>query len=244
MLKLLFSLFFLLPFSVSAYTLDQFYDAGDDTDSDMYYNRVQTFTPAISGDVDYVNVLAKTISCSGTIRFDIRTTSGGTPSTASGSLGVSPVYQCADFSGSATWATVTFNGIPVTASTKYGLSASTSPDQDYYWRVDASSATYSGGSYWYSIDGGATFIEESTRDALFRVYVTEPASEPEPDATSTGMWSTTTPYCFGSDFNASDTPCYYEMSYFDSMTVYMVIIFLLSLLTAGFFYSMILKVQA
>jgi len=186
MLKWLFSLFLVLPFSVSAYTLDQFYDAGDDTDSDMYYNRTQTFTPTITGEVDYVNVLAKTISCSGTIRFDIRTTSGGTPSTASGSLGVSPVYQCADFSGSATWATVTFNGVPVTASTKYGLSASTSPDQDYYWRVDASSATYSGGSYWYSVDGGATFIEEASRDALFRVYVTEaeaPASSSELETT-------------------------------------------------------------
>jgi len=154
----------------------EYYNMGDD---DVLYIhddlwQAQTFTPSGSHKISFVKLkLYRTLS-PGTITVSIKATDGsGHPvdnDLCSGTTNGNTLTT--DTSGE--WREIILgNGYDLSGSTKYAIVAR-ALDGDganhVGWRIDLSSATYSGGNAEYSINSGSEWSSNSSWDFMFEEW--------------------------------------------------------------------------
>jgi len=158
-----------------AYTLQEYYDTGDDTLTVCYSNnwRGQTFTDASGFDLTRVSIKAYRIGAPGNVTMDIMATTAGKPSGAVlGTVDVSANGWTTDADGD--WYDFDFE-TPVTipAGTMYAIVLSIpagDASNQVRWRDDQSGTPYSNGTYVYSSNSGGTWTISAGADLMFRTY--------------------------------------------------------------------------
>jgi hypothetical protein len=166
----------LVPAAARAGTLDQ---SQTDTDGSSAtiggtFSWAQTFTAGISGQLDQVDLLLRRIGDPGDLTVEVRTVSGGVPSSTV--LASETVAQASVPTGGVPgWVSVALSpAAPSSAGTQYAivLSAPTAdpiPDNSYSWSAK-SGDPYPAGQALFSTDGGATWGAQPA-DFAFKTYV-------------------------------------------------------------------------
>lgn len=158
-----------------AYTLEQYYDTGDDSYSNVRGANwvAQQFTTSGAFTITKVSLLVYRAASPGTVVVSIRaTSSGGYPTGAdlcSGSFSGDDLTT--DTAGE--WAEAVFSSpAALSASTRYAIIVRAIDAGVAYlrWRRDYSSPTYSGGMLLASTDSGVSFTAYSSGDQMFRTY--------------------------------------------------------------------------
>lgn len=157
-----------------AYTLEQYYDTGDDSYSNARgVNWVaQQFTTSGAFTITKVSLLVYRVDSPGTVVVSIRATSSGYPTGAdlcSGSFSGDDLTT--DTAGE--WAEAVFSSpAALSASTQYAIIVRAIDAGAAYvrWRRDYSSPTYSGGMLLASTNSGVSFTAYSSGDQMFRTY--------------------------------------------------------------------------
>ena len=162
----------------------------------------QTFIPAVTGPLTKVDVQLFCSGCTGTtpnLTLSIRSTSAGLPvgadlatTTITGFSNSSSVYYTATFSSPTT----------VTSGTQYALilrpAANPSVGSGYFW-VRANPSSYANGQRVTTVDSGATWAADSTRDFNFKTYIlayqssgtlTSSTKDSSPQAANASVWTT------------------------------------------------------
>jgi len=169
---LLYSIFVFFSFCNVAIgaTLTEYYNTGDDSYTDVYYARAQTFT-ASDEDVEYIKVLIYRSggTCTGNVVVDLRPTAGGVPSNNAGVLG-SASLDCSTISGTPTWYQFDFSPVvSLSDSTVYAVVVESPQTSRIYIQYDSNSA-YSGQMY-YSLDSGDSWSSNGANlDFMFEIY--------------------------------------------------------------------------
>jgi hypothetical protein len=161
-----------------------------------FLTAAQTFTPAVSGLLDSVEIhsVDASLSASG-VKVSILSTSGGAPSsTLLGSVtGLTSGYIGEDWNS----ISLSAQNIFLTAGTTYALVIETNASDDYifwdydYWVPGVISDSYVGGAFFVNLNGGGwTLRNIHTQqdpyyvDAMFRTYMDPDAQQiaavPEP----------------------------------------------------------------
>lgn len=156
-----------------AYTLQEYYDTGDDANQSAYgtYLVAQTFTAGSSYSIGQVSLKLVRTGSPGTITISIRATTADVPT--GGDL-VSTTYNGDTINTLAggTWYDFEFiSPLALTSSVMYAvvLSAPTGDSSNLIgWRRDASSPTYANGTMCYNV--GATFYTSAGSDQMFKTY--------------------------------------------------------------------------
>ncbi len=140
----------------------------------------QTFTPASTHDISFVRLqLHKSWGGNpGTVTVGIYATSSGNPT---GSALCSGTIDGNDITttGLGEWSQINMTTtISLTAATKYAIVVSTAAvyPNYLYWSIDSTSATYAGGSYKSTEDGGSSWSTDGTYDCMFEEYSVTGAS--------------------------------------------------------------------
>lgn len=157
-----------------AYTLEQYYDTGDDSYSNVRGASwvAQTFTTSGAFTITKVSLLAYRVGSPGTVVVSIRATSSGYPTgtdLCSGSFNGNDLTT--DTAGE--WAEAIFSSpAALSASTRYAIivRAVDAGAAFVRWRRDYLSPMYSGGLLLASTDSGSSFTTYSSGDQLFRTY--------------------------------------------------------------------------
>jgi hypothetical protein len=149
----------------------EYYNAGGDSWRQIHgFNwSAQTFTPSTSHTITSVKILASKGGNPGTVTVGIRATSGGNPT--SGDL-CSGTINGNTFNGS--WEEISLSGsCGLSAGTKYAIVVR-APGGDIWnwisWKNETTSATYSGGNYTISTNGGSGWSEDISRDFMFEEW--------------------------------------------------------------------------
>jgi hypothetical protein len=164
-------------------TLDQQQTDGSGSNSAIFSGQsdAQTFTAALSGGVDQVDLeLQKTLTPT-PLSVEIRNVSGGAPggmvlasqSVPGSSVPASPAFISINFATPA----------PVVAGTQYAIVAYSSTDivNDYGWADSATANPYAGGEGLYTLTSppsGAWTPLAGMADLAFKTYVAVPTSGP------------------------------------------------------------------
>lgn len=157
-----------------AYTLEQYYDTGDDSYSNVRGANwvAQTFTTSGAFTITKVSLLVYRVDSPGTVVVSIRATSSGYPTGAdlcSGTFNGNDLTT--DTAGE--WAEAVFSSpAALSASTQYAIIIRAVDAGAAYvrWRRDFSSPTYSGGLLLASTNSGVSFTAYSSGDQMFRTY--------------------------------------------------------------------------
>jgi hypothetical protein len=157
-----------------AYTLEQYYDTGDDSYSNVRGANwvAQTFTTSGAFTITKVSLLAYRVDSPGTVVVSIRATNNGYPYGAdlcSGSFNGNDLTT--DTAGE--WAEAIFSSpAALSASTQYAIivRAVDAGAAFVRWRRDYSSPMYSGGLLLASTNSGSSFTAYSSGDQMFRTY--------------------------------------------------------------------------
>jgi len=154
----------------------EYYNTGADSQEEVYipWYYAQTFTANYSHTVDYVKLkLQRENSSCGILTVEIMpTNTSGWPE---GSALTSGTYNGLLLSNSsASWAVIDFiPDISLSANTTYAIvahSTGVNTTDNINWLLDTTAASYSGGQYFNSSDGGFTFTNNSSRDFMFEVW--------------------------------------------------------------------------
>ena len=170
-------------------TLDQSQTAANDAYWSFFGGEVeaQTFTAGITGDLDHVDLLLfapceqlgdqcipRSDDCDpGPLTVEIRTTSGGTPTSTVLATATVPSSRV---STSPSYVTVPFTERPPSvAGTQYAivLSAPDASSECQYAWLESSLNPYARGQEWHSLDYGSTWQEDREFDHNFKTYVVE-----------------------------------------------------------------------
>jgi hypothetical protein len=160
---------------LNAPTLDQSNTAGTTTGTSFSTASWggQTFIPAVTGQLVQVTVPLFCNGCTGTtpnLTLSVRATSGGLPTGGDLATATLPGFS----SGAGISYTVSF-GSPatLTSGTQYALILRpvANPSAGGYFWIRSSPSTYANGQRVISIDNGATFTADSTRDFNFKTYM-------------------------------------------------------------------------
>lgn len=124
--------------------------------SDNY--AYQTFTTTEAFTLTHVRARLYRVGTPGTVTCYVETASGGTPT---GTIATTGVYAGTSITAltSGEWIDFNMTDVAVAAATQYAIVLKASGNTSNYilWQVDTSTPTYSGGSYGYSTDAGATW---------------------------------------------------------------------------------------
>jgi hypothetical protein len=173
------------PPASAAGTLDQSQTsstAGEEPFGGPFFMLAQTFTAGITGDLDQVDLLLNRVGNPGDLTVQIRTVSGGVPSSTI--LGGATVAESSVVEGFLGWVSVPLS-LPVTSTAggEYaivisapGVSCGTPCLSFYAWGT-ALGNPYSGGDAMTSVDSGSTWFplvgnDNVTTDRAFQTYVT------------------------------------------------------------------------
>ena len=165
-------------------TLYESYITGDDGNIVPYgvYYRAQMFTPSVAHTITSVKLLLYRLTTPGTLTISIRATDGDGKPTGSDLCSGTTSGDTLPTASPYEWREITLgNGTLLLANIKYAIVAA-NPDGDgqseaIYWRTDASSPTYTGGSLVSSSDSGVTWgAPDTTRDMMFYDYGDPPAA--------------------------------------------------------------------
>ena len=155
--------------------LYEYYNTGDD-DANFVYGatwRYQTFTPTVAHKITSVNLLLGRQLSPGAVTVSIRATDvDGKPTGADLISGTTDGNTLPAITSPYEWREIGFGaaGYALIAGTKYAIvwrALTGGPDDTVYARLDGSVPTYAGGNYGYSIDSGATWVENTSVDFLF-----------------------------------------------------------------------------
>lgn len=151
------------------------YEGSDDAGAQMFGVRwyAQTFTTNSTYMITKVEInLIKILAPAGNLDILIRNTSDNGSPMGSGNLTYGSIVANSVPAGPG-WVTIDLTDYKLTPNVKYALIASV-PDgiaTDYLrWRLDNTVPSYTGGSYFESLDSGATWTPDTGFDHLFRVY--------------------------------------------------------------------------
>lgn len=142
----------------------QYYDSGDDNDIecwDVNYWIAQTFTPSTSHKITKVKLLLYRVGDPGTLTVAIRATSSGKP-TGSDLCSGTTDGDTLPIGSPYAWREIEFSSsYNLVASTQYAIVVRGASGVDVNncvsWRVDSTSATYTGGNSLISTDGGSNW---------------------------------------------------------------------------------------
>ncbi len=161
---------------VLASTQYENYITGDDNYTFCYGTDIlvgQTFTPASNHTITSVKLKLYRVGSPGTVYVYLTGTSSGHPNGYD-------IKRTGTFNGNTIttntageWVTITFTSYTVASGTKYAFVVkATSGDGSNYirWRYDSTSASFSGGNYEYTTDGGVSWTSSTGSDCMFDVY--------------------------------------------------------------------------
>jgi hypothetical protein len=154
----------------------EYYDAGDDWRrlfGGALTGSAQTFTLSASHKITKVVLKLYRVGSPGTISVSIQGVDGnGKPdgtSVSTGTLDGDTLTTNSD----GTWYDVTMSSALLVTGTQYAIVAfalSGDDDNRVGWRTDSSAASYSGGSYYSTTDGGTTWDIVATSDYMFEEW--------------------------------------------------------------------------
>jgi len=164
---------------IKADITSEYYDVGDDESGSLYGNRysVQTFTignVGLNKDIYIINVSLKVnVSVDpGNITLNIKNVNAtGYP--IGGNLSTGWLAGSSITTGSSEWYNFTMPSTLLNSSTQYAIEirASEGNATKYLrWARDGTSATYTGGQFIYTTNGGSSWIPLPTKDSMFRLY--------------------------------------------------------------------------
>jgi hypothetical protein len=172
--------------------LEEYYDVNDDSHTSVTSTQwgFQTFTPGTLSASDYLCTMVAlkgwVVESSGNLIVELRTTSGGKPTSTI--LATQTVAKSAiSLVDPGAWFSFPNFASPPTLvhATEYAIVVRASSGT-FAWRRDFTLASYTGGDIGYSTNSGATWIAQGAgKDAMFRTYSGEPP-------TITGQSSDTT----------------------------------------------------
>lgn len=141
----------------------QYYSAGDDWRSIISSTSQllgQTFTIVTTHLINYAKIKLYRIGTPGTLTLQVRTTSGGEPTSTVLTSGTTDGDTLTEDTGGE-WRQINFSSaVELASGTKYALVLS-APSADgsnkVAWRYDSGDASYTGGQNCNSTDGGSTW---------------------------------------------------------------------------------------
>ncbi len=184
-----------------SYVMKEYYNTDDDTQGAIYDTAWwgQTFNTSTGYDIKIVGVKVFKVGNPDTVTISIYPTNA----TGHPNCSASPLVS-GSFNGSlittsspGEWANATFNtAYTLTASTTYAIIMNLTGDASNYidWRLDGSSASYSGGTKGSSSDSGANWNMDAGDDMMFETYNIENewTNDSWTSMTGTGNWSNVT----------------------------------------------------
>lgn len=157
-----------------AYTLEQYYDTGDDSSDYASGTRwvAQTFTTVGAFTITKVSLKVYRVNTPGTVTVGIRATSGGYPTGADLTSGTFNANDLSTNTGGAWTDVVLSSPLELSATTQYAIvvRAVDSGGSLLRWRADLTSSSYSGGIRLLSTNSGGSFAAWSDHDMMFRTY--------------------------------------------------------------------------
>lgn len=147
----------------------QYYNTSDDTFFELQGINygAQTFTTTTSHEVNYVRVKMYQSAGTGVVTFAIQAVNAsGAPDgvdLCSGTIDTDSIGTTAG------WYTIDVDDHILDGNTTYAL-VGRNTGINAFWRSDGSAATYSGGSEWTSLDGGATWTQDTDDDFMFEIW--------------------------------------------------------------------------
>lgn len=157
--------------------LKDYYNTGRDGRYDIASSTVylaQTFTASSTYNIGSIKVQLNRTATPGSVHLALTVTSGGKPDT--GSLCSFPKINgdLLTTDGAGEWVTFIADTNPTLSSgTKYAIQLivpGATLVNKAGWCSDDSSPSYSGGSRFYSTNGGTTWFEDTASDMMFEVY--------------------------------------------------------------------------
>ncbi len=153
----------------------EYYKTGDDGGANIHSTQwdAQTFTTASSQTIRGVHLKLYRDGSPGTITASIKATSGGEPTGDDLTSGTIDGNGLTDTSPGQ-WYYIDLTDYTLNGSTTYALvvrAPSGDASNQFYWRLDSSSPTYTGGSRWHSGDSGSSWSQDTTRDYMFECEI-------------------------------------------------------------------------
>lgn len=175
-------LFVLIPSVIWAASLYEYYNTGGAGERNCYgqYWNGQSFTPAEAHTITSVKVQGERwTSGSDTLSAEIRSGSVKGSIIASGTVN-SNIFP----NGSKAWGTISLGaGASLDADTKYWIVLHCAGSNTFYWALDNSSPTYSGGEAYWSSNTGGSYSTQTGVDFMFEDWGEAPPEPPGcPDA--------------------------------------------------------------
>lgn len=172
--------------------LQDYYNLGDD--GQLAYStttwRGQTFTASSNYDLTSIKIKVYKTGSVGNTVVEVYATSGGLPTGSALSTGS---IANTSLSFSATWTEITMSAFSPVSGTQYAITVH-STGSTCWWRRDATSPTYAGGTAISSSDSGSSWSSSPTLDYMFEVYGTSSiVIAPAEDVSSTLGPSNLTP---------------------------------------------------
>jgi len=168
----------------NASTLQDYFNTGDDNYAGAFGTSwiTQTFTTNSAYTITETHAKLYREGSPGTCNLNIYATTSDHPTgsaIASGSFNGNALTT----NTAGEWITVTYTGTALTSTTKYAIVLNcpdgTNPNR-VNWRMDASSPSYSGGSYGASADSGANWSMNTSYDHMFETYSGVAATSSDP----------------------------------------------------------------
>lgn len=192
----------LLPMSVYATSLYEYYNTNDDNYDSIYGTswQGQTFTTTDGYTITSVKVKIgyRDANPSGTITLSIKETDTDLPTGDDLVYGTIDASTVTDAYTAAAWYTFDFGaGYALSATTKYAIVLRQTNDVSHRiaWRADYTSPSYADGAWCNSDNGGSTWTTDTAKDFMFENYG-DAASTTSPtvqtDAATSVSYNTTT----------------------------------------------------
>lgn len=156
-------------------TLYEHYNINDDSTHAFYGSSWagQTFTPSITHTVTLIKLLLYRLGNPGTITVSIRETSGANPTGEDLCVGTVNGNGITE-NAAGEWVSFSLGaGYELTASTKYAIVVRVidgDASNALRWRKDATSPTYSGGTFVYSTTSGVAWSNDARWDFMFEEW--------------------------------------------------------------------------
>jgi len=150
-------------------TKQEYYDTNDDSDesANLYDWVAQTFQVSNDTWTNRIDLYGSDESTVSTYFILCEVDGNGKPDTNN----ILASDSTTSFTAGDTWQDFTFGFVKLNANTTYAIvTFYGSGGNDFNWRTDSSSPTYSNGSVFNSADSGATWTANTSKDALFRIY--------------------------------------------------------------------------
>jgi len=154
----------------------EYYNTDDDAYGQIYSSswRAQTFTPSNNHKITSVKLLLYRSGSPGTVTVSIRATDGSGHPTGGDLCSGTTNGNTLTTNTNGEWREITLgDGYSLSGSTKYAIvvrALDGDGDNCLRWRVDSTSASYSGGNDEYSNDSGSSWDNSPGHDFMFEEW--------------------------------------------------------------------------